>query len=234
MDRGEVFDEIVEAYDYVVKGVEKRARENDSRAYGGVVRSSKGKLVESIARRLVELAWSELGGSPGRLELTGSQIKIPLKESYLERVEDDEVRSHIKRNIGDYYYPYRPDVLVLVDGRPELLIECKTYAENAMLKRILIDFSLVRGIYPEIELVLLQLESQLGGDYSSLKERRFGSTSTHTLLSHFDIDMEIVTLLRGERKVDRPIHKPEFFKDLEREDLERALGTIKEKLEPLA
>jgi len=51
----------------------------------------------------------------------------------------------------------------------------------------------------------VQLESQLGGDYSTDKDIIFGSRSTHTLLSHFDIDLNIITLLEGERKVKRPI-----------------------------
>jgi len=45
-------------------------------------------------------------------------------------------------------------------------IECKAYTENAMLKRILVDFTLLKSIVPKANCVLLQLESQLTGDYS--------------------------------------------------------------------
>jgi len=70
-------------------------------------------------------------------------------------------------------------------------------------------------IYPNVKFVLFQLESQLGGDYSEIyKKVKVGSPSVHTLLSYFDIDLNIITLLRGERKVDEPIHKEKFFKPL--------------------
>jgi hypothetical protein len=110
-------------------------------------------------------------------------------------------------------------------------VECKAYTENAMFKRILVDFTLLKTTYPNLDCVLLELESQLGGDYSELKDITYGSPSTHTLLSYFDIQLNIVTLLEGERKVDRPIHKPEFYKPLKKESLERAVLVFKQLLE---
>jgi hypothetical protein len=107
-----------------------------------------------------------------------------------------------------------------------MAMECKAYTENAMLKRVLVDFTLLKSLYPTIKFILLQLESQLGGDYSLLNDITYGSPSTHTLLSFFDIDLHIITLLKGERKVDRPIHKPEFFKPLTRKSLEKAIKVI--------
>jgi hypothetical protein len=46
------------------------------------------------------------------------------------------------------------------------------------------------------------------------------------LFSYFDIDLNIITLLKGERKVDKPIHKAEFFKPLERDSLEIAIDQL--------
>lgn len=106
-------------------------------------------------------------------------------------------------------------------------MECKAYTENAMLKRILVDFTLFKQVYPDLSFVLLQLESQLGGDYSLVNSTKYGSPSTHTLLSYFDIDLNILTLLEGERKVDRPIHKHEYYKSLRAESLLTALEVIK-------
>jgi hypothetical protein len=40
---------IIEAYEHLVKGIEQEARESISRAYGGIIRAGKGKLVESIS-----------------------------------------------------------------------------------------------------------------------------------------------------------------------------------------
>jgi len=224
MERDNEIQEIINAYNTLVRGIDEKATTNkDGRAYGGIVRAGKGNLVESIAKVLVKIAWKRLGGKADRLNVTRKLIKIPIKKEYIEKLEDEEVKKHIKENIKDYVYRYNPDVLVLIDDKPVLEIECKAYTENAMLKRILVDATLVKTIYPNISFVLFQLESQLGGDYSELKEPTFGSPSTHTLLSYFDIHLHIITLLKGERKVDKPIHKKEFFKPLTKESLEKAI-----------
>lgn len=103
-----------------------------------------------------------------------------------------------------------------------------------MLKRILVDFRLLKTSYPDVVCCLLQLESMLGGQYSNpLASPQLGSPSSHTLMSMFpDIDLNIVTLLRGERKVNRPIHKPEFFKPLEIDCLDHAIGALGKMLSP--
>jgi len=117
---------------------------------------------------------------------------------------------------------------VHIDGRFIIGVECKTYTENAVLKRILVDFTLFKQVYPDLKCVLMQLESQLGGDYSSLGEKTiYGSGSTHTLLSYFDIDLIIITLLKGERKVDKPIHKPAYYKELEQQNLLNGIEIFK-------
>ena len=95
-----------------------------------------------------------------------------------------------------------------------------------MLKRILVDFTLLKQVFPRISFVLFQLESQLGGDYSTAIPI-FGSPSTHTLLSYFDIDLHIITLLEGERQVDKPIHKMEYRKPFHLGRLQSALNICK-------
>jgi hypothetical protein len=221
--------EIISAYDKLVRNIESKATTSkDGRAYGGIVRAGKGKLVESIARILVQLAWKRLEQDQDRLEIIGKRIKIPIKQDYIEKLVDEEVKKHIKENVKDYYYPYKPDVLVSIDNKVVLEIECKAYTENAMFKRILVDATLLKTQFPDIQFVLLQLESQLGGDFSELKDVTYGSTSTHSLLSYFDIDLHIITLLEGERRVDKPIHKPQFFKPLARESLEKSIDIVSE------
>lgn len=49
-------------------------------------------------------------------------------------------------------------------------------------------------------------------------------------MSYFDVDLNIMTLLPGERHVDRPIHKPEFLKDLEIGAVEKTIERMKELL----
>ncbi|MBA7538239.1 hypothetical protein ES705_30513 [subsurface metagenome] len=224
-------DYIVETYTYLVQGINEKALGEKERAYGGIIRAGKGKLVENIARNLIALAWEIMGGSLSRLSFGHKTFRFPIKEEYIEKIRLPEVRQHIRDNISAYYYRFKPDVQVYIDNKFVISIECKSYTENAMFKRILVDFTLLELTHPNLDCVLLQLESQLGGDYSELNHITFGSPSTHTLLSYFDISLAIITLLEGERKVDRPIHKPEFYKPLTKDDLYRAIDIFKVLLE---
>lgn len=221
---------LINTYDVLVKDIDSKAKISEDRAYGGIIRAGKGKLVENTARRLVELAWYLLGGGPQRLRINRQSIKVPLKKEYLSKIKNQEVKQYIFENIHRYYYPLSADVHVHIDNKFVLAIECKAYTENAMLKRILVDSTLLKHMYPLLNFILLQLESQLGGDYSSLPAVTFGSPSSHTLLSYFDIDLYLVTLLKGERKVKGPIHKAGFYKPLTKEALYKAIETIQEVL----
>jgi len=208
--------EIVKAYNLVVKGIETQALENKERAYGGVIRSSKGYMVENITRLLLEVAWNELNGDPRRLSFDKHTKRLPIKRDYINKLEDEEVKEYILENINKYYYLLKTDVHCNIDGELVIGVECKAYTENAMIKRILVDFSLMKHGWKNLNCFLLQLESQLGGDYSNINARKiFGSKSTHTLFSYFDVNIEILTLLDGERKVDKPIHNPKYYKELD-------------------
>lgn len=70
-------DEIVKAYEILVKGIESDANDDEDRAYGGIIRAGKGKLVESIARHMSNIAWANIGGSPDRISLDKQTYKIP-------------------------------------------------------------------------------------------------------------------------------------------------------------
>lgn len=220
---------IIDVYNALVGKIEAKALNSRDRAYGGIIRAGKGKLVESIGKALIEITWEELG-MKGKLEFRNKTIKIPLKKDYLKRIKSPEVKSYIQKNLDKIFYRIKPDIQVFVDDKFKISMECKTYTENAMLKRILVDSTLIKQVYPKVSFVLLQLESQLGGDYSQFTLGRFGSHPTHTLLSYFDIDLNIITLLKGERKVDQPIHKPKFFKPLELTSLKEAVNCFKDLL----
>ncbi len=85
--------------------------------------------------------------------------------------------------------------------------------------------NLFKQVFSNLRFVLLQLESQLTGDYSQRSKKiTYGSTSTHTLLSYFN--RNIITLFEGERKSDEPIHKPGFYKELKKENLVRAVELL--------
>jgi len=225
-------DEIVKEYEILVKGIEAEANVNEERAFGGIIRAGKGKLVESIARRMVEIAWQNIKGKPERLSLIKQAYKIPIKKSYIDNLKYPEVREYIYKNIKDFYYRLRSDIHVSIDNKIVMCIECKAYTENAMLKRIMVDFTLLKSVVPDIICVLLQLESQLTGDYGDPKKKIiYGSHSSHTLMSYFDVDLNIITLLEGERKVDKPIHNPRYYKELKKDALERGIISISELLQ---
>lgn len=222
---------IIDAYNTLLKGIEVKSKNSQERAYGGIIRAGKGKLVESIGKELIKIAWQELGRDLKRLSFSSKIVKVPINEVYLNRIKSEEVRNYIKDNIKDFYYPLKSDIHLFIDNEFKMAVECKAYTENAMLKRILVDFTLLKQGYPHLKFVLLQLESQLGGDYSSVRKIKYGSPSTHTLLSYFDIDLNILTLLEGERMVDQPIHKPQFFKPLKIDALLEVTSVFKNLLE---
>ena len=228
-------DEILKAYEILVKGIEADASDDDERAFGGIIRAGKGKLVESIARNMVEIAWDSIGGKPTRLSLEKQTFKIPINKPYIEKLKHKEVRDYIYAHLPDYYYGFRTDIHVSIDNKMVMGIECKAYTENAMLKRILVDFTLLKSVLPTVDCVLLQLESQLTGDYSQpSKNIIYGSHSTHTLLSYFDIDLHILTLLEGDRKVDAPIHNLKHYKELSKPILQKEINALSKLLKKYA
>lgn len=215
---------IIAAYDKLVKGIDDQAAMSRDRAYGGIIRAGKGVLVESIATHLVQIAWEDvLHQNRARMEINKKKMPIGINEKYIERIADPRVKEYVVRHRAEFIYKFGTDVQVFVDGRLVLPIECKAYTENAMLKRILFDAELMKEAVGTNTYYLVQLESQLGGDYGELNEVTYGSPATHALLSHCDVDLKIITLLKGERKVDRPIHKAEFFKELKITELQKAV-----------
>jgi hypothetical protein len=221
---------LVDAYAFLLKNVDALAHKYHGRAYGGIVRAGKGLLVESLTKGLVKIAWQDAGFAQDRLETERHVIRVPLKEDYLVRIKSPEVKEYIRKNIKRFYYPLKTDIHAHVDGDFKLAIECKAYTENAMLKRILVDFTLLKQVYPNLSFALVQLESQLGGDYGTPNPVKYGSTSTHTLFSYFDIDLNILTLLEGERQVNKPIHRAAYYKSLGAESLLTALDVIQQLL----
>ncbi|SFM24079.1 hypothetical protein SAMN05421830_1264 [Desulfomicrobium norvegicum] len=209
-----------------------KSMRDDNRAYGGFVRAAKGKIQELITERLVRTVWDvEMGENPERLSINSKKIKIPILRSYVDSINDENLKKYISSNILKYSYGLSVDKHVFIDNKFVLGIECKAYTENAMLKRILVDFYLLKTKFPKLNCFLFQLESQLGGDYSECNKFPIGSYPTRTIMSYFkNVDLNIVTLLEGERKVDRPINKPQFFKPLKVEHLEVAIGYLQESL----
>lgn len=220
-------DEIINHYDGIVRVIDVKANKQKEMSYGGMIREVKGLMQEFITEQPVMLAWDELGGDENRLEINSKKIHIPIQDNYIENLKNDEVKKYIQEHKAEYYYGLSVDKHVFIDGEFVMGIECKAYTENAMIKRILVDFHLLKTVYPNISCHLFQLESQLGGDYSKLPDVVYGAKSTHSIMSYFgNVDLHITTLLEGERDINNPIHK--HFKPLKREVLEKAVEMLKE------
>lgn len=226
--------ELIRAYNLLVGGIDEEATDDEERAYGGVIRAAKGKLVESMAPHIIRLAWQEVGGKPDELSFQDRRgYKVPIRPEYIKTLPK-RVRRHIKKNKDSYFFNAQVDIHVYIRKEFVMGIECKAYAENAMLKRILVDFRLLKSLHPELTCCLLQLENMLGGDYSQpLTDPQIGSPRSHTLMSHFpEVRLNVMTLLEGDRKVDEPIHDPEYFKQLEPELLDHAVNQFSRLLAP--
>ena len=128
---------IVQAYNLLVRHIDDDARTGDAlRAYGGAIRSAKGALVEGIAKNIIEIAWVNIGGKMHRLSFEKQPILVPIRQSYIDQIKDAEIKAYIQKNIRNYVYKFKTDVHVNIDRKLIAGVECKAYAENAMLKRI--------------------------------------------------------------------------------------------------
>lgn len=224
----EILDNIIRKYNDVFGGgITGAIKEKGKRASGGVIRSKVGGLVEDIAKDLVKATWLALGRNGDRLNFDRRKYKIPIRKKYVESIKVPEIKEYIQANISAYIYGISQDIHVYEGEQFILSVECKAYAENAMLKRIMVDSWFLKTQFPDLKFALIQLESQLGGDYSEVeKEVNLGSRPSHTIMSYFDVDLLIITLLEGARKVREPIHKKEFSKPLKKGNLRKAVRRL--------
>ena len=201
----------------------------------GEIRGLKGSLVENIIDAITLLAWEEIGGDLNRFNVKKQSERIFINEEYVRNLPEEYVRLHIEKNKGKYVYKVELDRAIEIDGILVIGIECKSYIENAMLKRTLKDFELIEKLlYPQLIFCVFQLENSLGGDYGEVsKQKQLGSPSTHTLLSYTPtVKLEIITLLDGDRNSKREIHKPQFFKNLPVKNVAICVSKFRRILEP--
>lgn len=136
---------LINAYNKLVKGIDDAASMSEDRAYGGIIRAGKGKLVEKVTSHLVQIAWTDiLDQDPSRMEINKKKIPIGIKDDYIQRISNPKVKAYVISNRDKLVYKFGTDVQVYIDGRLVLPIECKSYTENAMLKRILFDAKLMK------------------------------------------------------------------------------------------
>ena len=191
-------------FDKFIKFYERTIRKMWHIRAGGTLRSLKGTLVETMAEEMVLLVWKNIGGKTSPLQ--NHKTKYPISD-----------------RMGNVY-KLSQDKQVYIDDKFVLSIECKAYAEVAMYKRILVDAFLLKKHFPKLKFCLFQLESMLGGDYSIAVDHPNGSPSVKVLEHHFpNLDIEIITILDGERNIKGEIHKKQFYKPLRPERLDHAI-----------
>lgn len=133
---------IINSYNKVIKTVDQKARKTKGRAYGGVIRSIMGTFFQDeIVRRLILIAWLKLGGNPKRISFSTEKIKIPIKRNYIEKIKNETVKKFLLENINKCNYQQKTDLHVFIDNKFIMGVECRVYTENAMMKRILVDFT---------------------------------------------------------------------------------------------
>lgn len=172
-----------------------KIREMQGINYGGTLRTLKGRLVETLCENMVRESWISLGGQIRRLTV--------------------DKRKYQFTDAHRHSYGLSQDKQVYIDGKFVISFECKAYAEVAMYKRIMVDSHILQSRFPDLVFCLFQLESMLGGDYSTDPSHPLGSPPVHVVNTFFPkVKLEVITLLDGGRKVKEPIHQPAYYKPM--------------------
>ena len=226
-------EELKDTYEFFYKNIYDYAdvlgKIDNNRKIGGILRSNTGIFVEYAAHSIALMAWKDLGGDMDKIRVSKEKILVPVKEEYIES-QSEEIKSFLdsRQNKG---YQCSVDKHVYIENELVLAIECKAYAENAMLKRIITDMGFIKSTYPAAKCYLFMLESQLGGDYSELKENPLGSYSSHAIISNTGVkDFKILPHVKGDRLVKAPIFERKFYKPISKRMLDRTLKLFKNDL----
>jgi len=192
---------------------------------GGEIREGKGSLVEKLTRDLVALSCVDLGIFGHRISFTPITINVRINNDldYITR-QPDVVADFLFNHIDTCVHTLCTDVNLSIDGKFILNVECKTYTESSMLKKIMSDCELVVNEFPNVKLALLQIENSLGGDYGG--DDVFGSRQAHAIMSYYGCDLKIITLSNGNRSSKHPLESS--LKPLEIGRLEKAVNVFKE------
>jgi len=205
-------DDIKRRYTNSILKTQKLYEDRRNKDTAGGVRTEKGDVVEQITKDLVRIAWSKISNNQNRLTMDRKKVKIGFGDS-------------------SDVYKLSQDVNVYIDNAFKISIECKSYTEVAMYKRILTDALLLKKRVPSIKyFFVVQLENFMGGDYGKNIEP-IGSSSVRVLNRFFpEIKVEVITLLDGDRDIKKPIHKPENFKTLKDDRLNYTIKKFSEAL----
>lgn len=173
--------------------------------YGGYLRGHKGAFLESLTKKMVEIAFME-SGVDGELVIDSKKRKI-----------FDE---------NDDFYKFSIDVQVFVDGTPCFTVECKNYCDISMFKRVVYDSVVAQKFQNVQKTYLIQFEDSMNcsGNVPFLNN---SSTVNFCLNVMNNDNLKIITLLPGQRNSNRPINKKEFHKTLELSVIEAVIKEFK-------
>lgn len=181
-----------------------------SNAKPGEIRGKKGKLVEAMVVKMVNIAWTIVLAQEGdrlKQDKEKKSLKIVNRDEYVARLTSEKMRKKIEDNFSDIVYKFGTDNHVKIDEKIVLAIECKSYTESAMLKRIIFDSILMTEVAENAKYILFQLESALSGDFHDFSDEQFGSAQYHVLMSRNKFNIDVITMLEGKRDEKHPIHK---------------------------
>lgn len=108
---------LIDIVNHKIQGIEYVAQVDQERAYGGIIRSAKGKLLEEFCKEIVKIAWSELDGAKHRLSFSNQKIEIPLRKKYIESIQSEEIKQWIIENYSDFIFKAQVDNHILIDGK---------------------------------------------------------------------------------------------------------------------
>ena len=82
--------QLISIVNHRIQGIDYVAQVDQDRAYGGIIRSAKGKLLEELCKELVTIAWDELGGERNRLSFSNKRVDVPLRHEYISKIKSEE------------------------------------------------------------------------------------------------------------------------------------------------
>ena len=203
-----------------------KCRELENKGEKGQIRTTKGQSVENLATDLITLAYSKKGYDIEKLNFSSKKIPISIEEEFYEKLPD-----YAKKYLKDKkkQYNLKVDLHLFYDEKFICGVECKSYTENAMLKRILFDFVLLKNRHESIRTILFQLENFLGGEDLSSNKPKF-SPSTYAILSRVpNINLNIITVFKKDRNINQRIEYSGI--KLTIQDIDRAIDKFIECLE---
>ena len=184
---------------------------------GGQQRGKKGEFVPQLCELFIRGSWDLLGGDFRRISVVRKHILVPVSTV---------------GNAGSVKIEI--DSLVGVDGKPVTGFECKAYTENAMMKRVLFDYSALVSHAPEFSTVFLfQLQNAMGDGL----QYKIGEALNSRLYNMARIQMKmrlpeirVVTLLPESRSSLRALHDADVTADLSDDRISEIIDVFKDTL----